>query len=175
MQKKHILPALAVGLALGTGALVIGSSQVSAWMGNGQGNRDQMVQQLAERFGLNEDEVQSFMEEKRAEHMQQNQEQRQTEFEERLSTAVTDGKITEEQKQVILDKHAQMQAQFEANKEDRQAAREERQAERESHHQEMEAWAEENGIDMEVIMELMGGPREGQGPMGPGQGRHFSE
>ena len=112
-----------------------------------------VISTLAERFGLSEDEVKDAFDEIRAE----NQAMMQTRHEERLQEAVNAGVITEEQKQLILDKQEEMRAQ---NQERRQ-----------EHQAEMEAWASENGIDLTAMHEYMGGPRGmGQG-MGEGIGR----
>ena len=91
-----------------------------------------IIQKLAERFNLNTDEVQQFFQENREEKHQE----MQTRFEERLNQAVQDGQITEEQKQAILDKKAQMQAQ------------------RETHRKEMKLWAEEQGIDFSGLFDF---------------------
>jgi hypothetical protein len=67
-----------------------------------------------------------------------------TNFEERLTQAVADGKITEEQKEKILDKHEEMQAKMESLKD---LEPEERKAQMQTLHEELKKWAEENNID----------------------------
>ena len=113
-----------------------------------------IISTLAEKFGLSEDEVKDAFDEIRAE----NQVEMQTRQEERLGEAVSDGVITEEQKQLILDKQEEMRAQ--------------NQERRREHQAEMEAWASEHGIDLAAMHEYMGGGRRGMGEnLGEGMGR----
>lgn len=149
-MKKRI--ALSLGaLALVAGTTYLATNKVSAFMGNGNVDENPMVQKLAERFGLNQDELKSFFEEEREAH----QEKMQAQFEERLNQAVADGKITEAQKQLILQKHEELRAA-------RQENREEKQEDRETRRAELEAWAKEKGIDMKFFS-MGGGPKEGRG------------
>ena len=83
---------------------------------------------------------------------------RKAELEAKLTQAVTDGKITAAQKQLILAKHAELQAEHAA---DRDASREERAAER----AELETWAKENGIDLTQFFAE-------RGPQGNADGKH---
>ena len=64
---------------------------------HGFGPAGDFVQKFAQRFGLNESEVESFMDEMHKEHMQD----MQTGFEDRLTEAVSSGDITDDQKQLI--------------------------------------------------------------------------
>jgi spore cortex formation protein SpoVR/YcgB (stage V sporulation) len=115
-----------------------------------------MIQALAERFGLNEDEVEEVLDEIKADHFAQVQERKQ----DRLIQAVEDGVITEEQMLALQEKHQEMWS--------------ERNQERQEHHEEMDAWFESQGIDHEAIMEYMGGfgRKGGFGMKGHGM-RHF--
>ena len=123
-------------------------------------NYPPIIQKLVERFGLNADEVKKVFEEEREEGRARNQEH----FEERLDQAVEEGKITEEQKQAILDKHAEMQAKHESLKD---LSFEERQEALKTMREEMQAWAEENGLDPQQFP-LMPGPKGfGERHLGP--------
>ncbi len=158
-SKKFIVPAV----ALGTVVSLAGISAVSADEADRGPGR--MIERLAERFGLDQDDVQSFFDEER----QTRQEERQAEYETRLSDAVSAGELTEEQKQLILAKHEEMRTQMENERGNRgEESREEREAHREemeSRRAELEAWAEENGIDMKYFggQDGKGGPRGGFG------------
>jgi hypothetical protein len=102
-------------------------------------NYPPIVQTLVDKFGLNADEVDEVLSEAMAERhaqMQQNKE-------DALNQAVTDGVITEEQKEALIEKHQEMW--------------QERKTEREQHKEEMEAWFEEQGIDHDTLREYMGG------------------
>jgi hypothetical protein len=102
-------------------------------------NYPPIVQVVADKFGLNVDEGDEALSEVKAEHFAQMQESK----EDKLNQAVTDGVITEEQKQALLDKHQEMWQGWKAEKEQYQ--------------KDMQTWYEEQGIDHEALMEYMGG------------------
>lgn len=135
MNKKLLISSLGLAMLLGAGALT--ASAVSA----DDATFPPLVERLAERFNLNQDEVQSFFEEQKEEHhrlMMQNKE-------EKLNQAVSDGVLTEEQKQALLDRWEEMKAH------------------REEHHQEMQQWFEEQGIDPEKLHTYLGFGHRGFG------------
>ena len=76
-------------------------------------------------------------------------EQMQVRQEEKLNQAVSNGVLSEDQKQALETKHEEM--------------RQERDANREAHKAEMDQWFQDNGIDHEAMMEYMGGPGPRQG------------
>ena len=157
-KKKIVVPALALSVLLG--GTVAGTQIASA----DEAEHQSFASRIAERFGIDESEVETFMEEQRTER----QEERQAMFEERLTEAVENGELTEEQKNLIIEKHAEMQSEREDNRPERDGEKpteEEREAmktEREERRAELESWAEENGIDMEYFT----GDKEGRGPGG---------
>ena len=102
-----------------------------------------LASRIAEKFGLNESDVEAVMTAVHEEHMQQMQDDR----EERLNQAVSDGVITEDQKNAILSK---MQ---------------ENAGERKQNREEMQAWFQSQGIDETKLHEYLGfGPHKGPGP-----------
>lgn len=107
-------------------------------------NYPPIVQKLVDRFGLNENEVKQVFDETR----QEKHEQMQARFEDRLNKAVEEAKITQEQKQLILDKKAEMQANPK------------------EHKGEMKTWLEEQGIDLKELfpMGTKGGFKKHFGP-----------
>lgn len=139
---------------------VLGINSVQA---NGEGNYPPIVQRLVERFNLDQGEVEQVFDEAR----EQRRAEMQNRFQERLDQAVTDGQITEEQKQAISAKKAEMQANREEMKD---LSFEEIKELRETHRQEMEAWAEENGIDL-TIMPMLIGKQGKHGHFGQGMGK----
>jgi hypothetical protein len=146
LNKKILIPTLALAAITGLG--VLGVTSVKA-------DEDRpcppIVETLIEKFNLNEDEVSSVLDEVRQERQGQMQQNR----EERLNQAVSDGVITEEQKELIQTRWQEMFA--------------EREQERQAHREEMQAWFEENGIDHDALMEFGGfGPRGGFGQRGFG-------
>lgn len=94
---------------------------------------------------MNRDDVVSVFEQARQEHQQQ----RQARLEENLNKAVSDGVITEVQKQALIQKHEEVKTQ-------RGQAREE-----------MHTWMEQNGVDPLKLREY------GLGMGGFGKARGF--
>lgn len=113
-----------------------------------------IIQKLIDRFNLNTDEVTEVLEEAKEEK----HEQMKANFEEKLNQAVADAKITEEQKQLIINKHEEEQGWHEELKD---LEPEERWQAKKKHQEEMKNWAEENGIDLKGIL--------GFGPKGWGR------
>jgi len=152
-KNKLLLSTLLLGV-LGVG--ILGASTVRAtdttnWHQN-------LISKLATKFNVSESAVQSVFDENRKEHqtrMTQN-------LTERLTQSVKDGKITEAQKQAILDKHAKMQQERESDLQNWQnMTQEQRRAARESRRTEMEQWAQDNNLDLTVLREFLhefGGP-----------------
>lgn len=122
---KIVLAAAAVTVA---GLTTWGAVTASAhgWMGGGDG----LASTLSQKLGVSEDKVNSALEELRTER----QAQMQAVWEEKLTSLVDEGKITEAQKQQILAKHQEMVTKM--------------QAEREA----LEKWAAENGIDLQYLV-----------------------
>jgi folate-dependent phosphoribosylglycinamide formyltransferase PurN len=155
MKKEIIIPSLVLGAIACTGLYGVSSASVSA---DGTG-RNAIVQKIAEKFNLNADEVQTVFKEDRKAHQVQMQEKQ----EERLAQAVSEGKLSGEQKQLIIDKMAELKTERDANQGNSQdLTKEERQAERKAHQEEMTAWLTENGIDQQYLGGHQGGMRGGQ-------------
>jgi hypothetical protein len=160
MNKKVTMSLIAVAATAGLATMT--ATKVLAF-GRGEGNM-QMHESIAERFNLNQDEVNQFFEEQHQAH----QEERQSQMEALLNNAVSEGKITQAQKEAIQAKREENRA----NKENGQdLTREERQAQIQTHREEMHAWAEEQGIDMETLNLGRGGTGEGRRHGGFGGGR----
>jgi len=104
------------------------------------------VANLATKLNLPQSQVQTAVDQIRSEQEQARQEQQST----RLDQAVTDGVITQEQKDKLV---AKMQ---------------EEQATRQKNRSEMQTWMSDNGIDASKLREYMGGPHSGQGSRGFG-------
>lgn len=101
-----------------------------------EGTYPPVIQKLVDQFGVNSTDVDTAMQEVRDEH----QAQMQAQYEEYLTSAVDSGDITEDQKQLILDKHDELQA------------------EREQQRLELEQWSEDNNIDLQYLGEGHNGP-----------------
>jgi LPS sulfotransferase NodH len=96
--------------------------------------KDILVQRIAEKFDLNESDVEAVFEAVKDEKIAEMEARR----EEKLSQAVSDGVITETQKNILLSK---MKEHMETRK---------------MNHEEMQAWFAEQGIDHEKLREYMG-------------------
>ena len=122
-------PAIAA-ITLGALTLVgiLGIRNVSA-----QTNNTPVVDKLVERFGLNQDEVTGVFDEVQQEVQQERQTQRRAQMEAKIDEAVSDGVITADQKQALLDKDAEMQEKYQQLRE------------------EWQQWQEQSGIDFEAL------------------------
>lgn len=135
-SKKIILPALALAGLLAVGSLSATTAQA---MENERGLP--LIQRIAERFGLNESEVEEVFSQYRVEHHLA----MQSRFEEHLALMVEEGKLTQAQADAIIQKHEEMRADHEALV---TASPEEKREYRASQRAEMEAWAAEEGIEL---------------------------
>jgi hypothetical protein len=153
MKTKILLPAIAIVI---TGVAAFGSIGVFAQTTQTDPHTS-IIQRLVSKFGLKEDEVKAVFDAERTER----QKEMQTRMTERLTQAVTDGKITEQQKQLIIAKQAELQKERETNRGTMQnLTNEQRKAKMEEHRTEIEAWAKENNIDTQY---LFGGMKGGRG------------
>ncbi len=157
MVKKSLLLA-GVFATLGVVSLA-GIGAVSAQSDRSNGST--LAEKIAQKFNLNKDEVQQVLkadrEEKQSEH--------KAKQEERLNNAVTNGKLTEEQKTKILDRMKEMQQAREQNKDNMKSmSDEERHAFMKDKREALDAWAKENNIPKEYMS--MAGPH-GPGHHGP--------
>ncbi len=145
-----IIPAFIAIVALGiwgTGNVVAADSGV---------NTLSIVTRIAQRFGLSETDVQKVFEE----HRQERHEEHAKIFEERLTQAVTDGKITEQQKQAILGKFKELHEQHTATMESfKDMTPQERRTAMEKKRIELESWAKEQGIDTTYLFGIGMGMR----------------
>ena len=132
MKKKTIVIASVV---LGV-LMVVGVIGTGAVLAAGNDSYPPIIKKLAEKLNVKESDVQGAFDEMRAER----QKEMKANLEERLDEAVKDGKITEAQKEAILKKMDEVRS------------------EGEKHREEMRKWAEENGIDPEIMHGLRGRP-----------------
>lgn len=137
---------LAAGI-VSAGGLGLVALQGTAFAESGDsGSSDSLSSKIASKFGLDEGEVENVVSEFRNERQQE----RIAHFSEYLDTKVADGTITEAQKQLIIEKRAEMRAEREGKK-GTDMTREERRQQRETNRAAIEQWAEENGIPLELL------------------------
>lgn len=164
MKRNTFLLAAATVVVLG--GTMLGAGNVYAHgLDMGTGPNSNMAQKLADKFGLNKDEVQAVFDETRA----QMEAERQVQYEARLAQLVTDGKITEAQKQLIIAKNKELEAGRQAKMESmKDATPEQRKAAMETERTALKTWATENGIELQYLMMGHGkGGMRGHGPSKP--------
>lgn len=115
-----------------------------------------MVQKLVQKFNLDQAAVQAVFDEQHQEMMAQHRAERTARFDQ----LVADGKITQDQRNLIVAKMAELDSMRDASLDERRQATE-------SHREEMETWAAENGIDLQYLRPMNGDGRgsKGFGPM----------
>jgi DNA polymerase III alpha subunit (gram-positive type) len=164
MNKKVLLYTI-----LSVFAFVANGGAVYANTSTGETNpMSNLVTAIAQKFNLNQADVQSVFNEHKsqmsAQH-QQNQEKRETEmkqkFSDELAKAVTSGKLTQAQADLITAKRAELdtqRGQLGINKMDstktaaeREALRKAQQEQMQTKHEELKKWASDNGIPSEYL------------------------
>lgn len=139
MNKQTLLLGV---VALTTGALLY-TSVGTAYAQEGA-NFTSIVQRIAERFNLDESEVQQVFDEAHEDRHQMMKEHRI----EHLDEAMENGDITAEQKQAILDKHNEMKTNMEELKD---LTHEERHEAMQALHKEMQQWLDDNDISLSFM------------------------
>ena len=120
-----------------------------------------LVEEIAQRFNLNQDEVQAVFDE----HRDEMHTQMEARLEDRLQQAVDDGEITSEQKDKIIAKLQELRDQSQANHEAMQdLTMEERHQAMEQQRDELEQWAQDNDILLEYLRVGFGGHGHHGGP-----------
>lgn len=166
-MKKSFLVAGAVtsiGLAGVTGIGVASAATNSS----DTNSSSSIVDKLAEKFNLKKTDVQAVFDQDRTER----EAERQAQTEKELSQAVTDGKITSAQKDLILAKQKEVKAAMDADRDSmKDKTADERKAAMDAKRTELETWAKNNSIPTEYLRFVMGGgghgPHGGMGIDGP--------
>lgn len=153
LSKKIIVPVLIVALA---GATVFGIAKVNAQSTTQpyQG----LVQAIAQKFNLNQSEVQSVVDQYRQQQHASRQQQQQDRLKTKLSTLTQQGKITATQEQAILAEFAKLQSEYNFTNMGN-LTRTQRQQEFQKHQQELKSWASSQGINLSLIGPLGSGGR----------------
>lgn len=146
MKRSHVYVLSALAGLLGFGML---SGQFAYAQENSP--YSPVVQKLIEHFHLNTSEVNTVINEVRTENMAE----RKAAITEKLNKAVSDNKITEDQKNAILAKLDEWQNEKLTWT---TMTRDEREERREEHRNEMAQWAKDNNIDLHgIIGRFLGG------------------
>jgi hypothetical protein len=158
-------PLLIVGAVASIGAAgLTGGALVSAE--ETQAGPDSLINKIAQKFNLKTEDVKAVFDEERT----AKQVERQASIEKELSKLVADGKLTAEQKDKIIAKQKEIQAQRESERDSmKDKTHEERKAAMDAKRAELEQWATDNNIPKEYLRYVVGhgGHRKGHGPNGP--------
>lgn len=153
IQKKVLLPLLAGAIILGGGAVAYAQENSGTTTPTLVEDvvkfrpMQDLVKKIAERFHLNEADVQKVFDEVHDEHKAEMEKK----VEERLSEAVKNGKITEAQKNAILEKHKEIRAFHESLKD---LSPEEMKTKMQEFHKNLNSWWESQGIPEDVRREI---------------------
>lgn len=150
MFKSRMMIFSGLGGAVVTAGLVLSTSLANAQV------LDQpfsgLVEAVSKKFNLNESEVQAVFDQYHQQHRQDMLIKMKEKHEERLSRLVSEGTLTEAQKQALIQKMDEMQKQFEANQDVlKDMTPEQRRAEMQKRHEELKIWAQSQGIDLDAI------------------------
>lgn len=152
MIKKQILfPSIAVVL-VGVSAFGVmrASAETSSTPFSG------LAQAIAQKFNLNQNDVQSVVDDWHTKQRTQMEEKMKENLSTRLDSLVTEGKLTAAQKQAIVDKFSQVKGDF--NKDElKDKTPEERRALMNQKKTDLENWAKSQGIDLSLLPEILGG------------------
>jgi hypothetical protein len=143
MKKQIAISALVLTVA-GSGLFT-----AQAFAQEGKIESDTLIQKISDTFTLNKADVEKVFVTHRSEHKAEMVKK----FEERLDQAVKDGKLTEAQKTLILNKRKELSNEMKGKLESfKSMAPEERKAAMQKQHQELEEWAKQNSIDLTWLM-----------------------
>lgn len=140
---------LIVGVSLAILAGIYGTSLAS--VNHSRGSRSEMIEMLAKKFNLDEDEVKDFVREHQSDLRKDRAELMKKRFREKLDGEVEKGNLTEYQKNLILEKRAEMERKINQDSENWENLREKRKERMEGYREEMKIWAKENGIDLDLL------------------------
>lgn len=147
ISKKIYIPILAAGVIGGTAVFGVSLVNAQATQHNPMSG---LVQKIAQKFNLDQSQVQSVIDQFHTEQQQVRQQEMQKREEERLSQLVLRGKITELQKQAIIAKHVEMRTKFNPDTM-KTMTQEQRKEHRTAMETEMKTWASTQGIDLTII------------------------
>jgi len=157
-RTKLFLTTGAAAILLGTAGLA--THALAATNSNSTSPIDSLVEKIATKFSLNKDEVQAVFDQDKTERQAEMTTKMKARAEERLTQAVTDGKITQAQKDLITAKMSEVETKLKdveaiTDKEDQRAALDQLRAD-------VSKWAADNNLDSRYV-QFLGGPGMGGG------------
>jgi hypothetical protein len=158
MKHKKTLLFTVAAVTILSGSLLTSTQAFAQSPMNDQHRMSSLVQKIADKFGLKKEEVQAVFDQAKEEHRSQTE----AHFDTRLSQLVTEGKITEAQKQLIVAKRQELEANRQSQMDSiKTKTAAERKAAMDAERQKLEEWAKQNGIDLKYL--LFGGRGKGPG------------
>lgn len=110
-----------------------------------------LAQMISQKFGLDQGQVQSVVDQFHSERKAERQTKKQERLEERLTQLVKDGKITDAQKQAIIQKHNELATKY-ASMDWKNLTVDERKQKMQQMHDEIASWAKSQGLDLSILM-----------------------
>lgn len=159
--KKIIIPVLAIVLLVGT---LAGTGKIYSQTPGNPFNG--LAQMIAQKFNLNQSEVQTVLDQYKGQKQEERKQQIQTKLEDRLTQLVKNGKLTEAQKQAVISKQNELRNLYNTDS-FRNLTPDQKRAEMQRKHDEFITWVTSQGIDQNVLP--FGFGKEGRG-MGWGKG-----
>ncbi len=152
MLSKKIL--VVAGVVIVAGATVFGVSQAHA-QSSTTNPLSGLVQMIAQKFNLNQGQVQSAVDQYWQQHRQQMLQNAQLRIKTRLDQAVQQGKLTAAQEQAILNELAQVRSKYTSQSFQNMTPTQRRQA-IQSEVNELRSWAQSQGINPSYLMIHLG-------------------
>ena len=146
MTKRTLFTIAAVSIL--SGSVVVVTNAFAQTPTSGQSTVPSLAQEIATKFHLNLSDVQSVFKQ----HRQEVISQRESNYESYLQNLVNSGKITEEQKQLILNKQQQLESQMQSNKQKlKNMTPAERKIQFQATMQNLKTWAKQNNINLQYL------------------------
>jgi hypothetical protein len=156
MKMSHRFFLGLAGLSLAATAAVPVFAATPATKVSPQDRQETLIQALVQRFSLNKSDVQQFFQDQEGQRFNE----MLTRLGERLTTQVTQGKLTEVQKNAILEKAKEVKAKQDTF---RALSQTERETQMKQYRTDLENWAKQQGIDKRYLQDLLGGGHGGPG------------
>ena len=160
MNKKYLLYAIIPVATLA----IYGGTVLADTKTNQINPMDNLVNAIAQKFNLNTNDVQAVFDQQHTQMRVQRQGEMDQKFADKLAKAVTDGKLTQAQANLVISKRAELKAQMIDLKD---KTKEEIQTIRKTHMDSLKQWASDNNIPINYIQLGFGGQKKG-GMMGRG-------
>ena len=174
MNKKYLLYAIIPAIVLGSAGAAVYASSTTGKTNPMSG----LISAIAEKFNLEESDVQAVFDDYQTQAQANRQKDMSQKVEDELAQAVTDGKLTQSQADLIIAKRAELEAdkpaidKTDSSESKTSKTKEELDAKRAAQQAELKQWATDNNIPEEYIRFVsFGGFGGGQG--GPNRDHGF--